>query len=174
MSPKEIEATAVHESGHALAMYLGAFKGADIGFVTVVPRADGSLGFVAFLPDERQSLTRGDYMEKLEINLAGRAAEEIKYGADGVSGGASSDLQAAMSLAVLMVTRYGLGGGGDLTWSAEASPEHKRQAEKIITEAYDRIRRKLKENEAKLMRLAGELAKRQELFGPDVQAILAD
>jgi AAA+ superfamily predicted ATPase len=172
MSPQEIERTAVHEAGHALAMYLGAYKGADIGFVTVVPRSDGSLGFTAFMPDERQSLTRRDYMEKLEINLAGRAAEEIKYGADGVSGGASSDLQAAMALAILMVTQFGLG-GNDLTWSADASPLHKQQAEKILAEAYDDSRTKLKENEAKLMKLARELAKRQELFGPEVQAILS-
>jgi AAA+ superfamily predicted ATPase len=173
MSPEEIERTAVHEAGHAVAMYLGAFKGSDIGFVTVVPRPDGSLGFVSFMPDERRSLTRRDYLTKLEINLAGRAAEEIKYGPDGISSGANSDLQSAMGLAILMVTRFGLGGGNDLTWSADASPEHKSKAEAILVEAYGEIKRKLKENEAKLMKLAGELVIRQELFGSDVLAILS-
>ncbi len=173
MSPEEIERTAVHEAGHAVAMYLGAFKGSDIGFVTVVPRPDGSLGFVSFMPDERRSLTRRDYLTKLEINLAGRAAEEIKYGPDGISSGANSDLQSAMGLAILMVTRFGLGGSNDLTWSADASPEHKGKAEAILVEAYGEIKRKLKENEAKLMKLAGELVIRQELFGSDVLAILS-
>jgi ATP-dependent Zn protease len=173
MSPEEIERTAAHEAGHAVAMYLGAFKGSDIGFVTVVPRPDGSLGFVSFMPDERRSLTRRDYLTKLEINLAGRAAEEIKYGPDGISSGANSDLQSAMGLAILMVTRFGLGGGNDLTWSADASPEHKGKAEAILVEAYGEIKRKLKENEAKLMKLAGELVIRQELFGSDVLAILS-
>jgi ATPase family protein associated with various cellular activities (AAA)/peptidase M41-like protein len=173
MSPEEIERTAVHEAGHALAMYLGAFKGSDIGFVTVVPRPDGSLGFVSFLPDERRSLTRRDYLAKLEINLAGRAAEEIKYGPDGISSGANSDLESAMGLAILMVTRFGLGGGKVLTWSADASPDHRGQAEAILVEAYGEIKRKLKENETKLMKLASELVTRQELFGSDVQAILS-
>ncbi len=88
LGPTEIERTAVHESGHALAMLLSATKGAAIGFVTVVPRADGTLGFVARMPDERQSLTRRDYIEEIEVCLAGRAAEEIKYGREAVSGGA--------------------------------------------------------------------------------------
>ncbi len=173
MSAEEIERTAVHEAGHALAMYLGTFKGSDIGFVTIIPRADGTLGFVSFLPDERRSLTRRDYLEKLEIDLAGRAAEEIKYGRDGISSGANSDLQTAMNLAVLMVTRFGLGGKNDLTWSADASPEHKKLAEANLVEAYGEIRRKLKENEDKLMKLAAELVVHQEIFGADVLKILS-
>ncbi len=70
-------------------MFLSASKGADIGFVTIIPRDDGTLGFVQPLPDERVHLTRRDYEDQLDVFVAGRAAEELKYGKDGVSSGAT-------------------------------------------------------------------------------------
>jgi DNA polymerase III delta prime subunit len=85
MSADEIERVALHESGHAVARCLSSTKGADITFVSIVPRADGALGFVAFAPSEKQFVTRADYIEHIEIALAGRAAEEIRFGADGIS-----------------------------------------------------------------------------------------
>ena len=103
LTPADIERTANHEAGHAFALFLSASKGSDIGFVTIVPRDNGTLGFVQPLPDERVHLTRQDYEDQLDVFVAGRAAEELTYGSDQVTSGAERDLQFATEL----VTRMG-------------------------------------------------------------------
>ena len=173
LNPDELERTATHEAGHALAAFLSASHGADIGFATVVPRDDGTLGFVATLPDERQYLTRADYDERLDVFLAGRAAEELKYGREGVSSGASSDLQSATALATLMVTQTGLAGGGRLLWSDTVTPADLEHAEQTLSASYERALEKLRTHAERLWSLAAELAERQELPGDEVRAILA-
>jgi hypothetical protein len=173
LSPEEIERTAYHEAGHALAIYLSNGGANDIGFVTIVPREDGKLGFVAQLPDERVSLTRKDYDEKLEIYLAGRAAEELNYGQDNVSGGATNDLQSATKIAIAMVTQLGLAGSQKLLWSPAPTVEDLQLAEKILVDAYNRILQKLKDNETSLKALAEQLIQRQELTGDEVRDLLS-
>ena len=168
----DIERTATHEAGHALALFLGASKGADIGFVTIVPRDDGTLGFVAPLPDERVHLTRRDYEDQLDVFVAGRAAEELKYGKDGVSSGASTDLQGATALVTRMITQLGIAGSGKLLWSESMSTADTAQAEAALAQAYQRALKKLKAHRRQLDRLAKALADRQELTGDEVQSIL--
>ena len=172
LTPADVERISVHEAGHALAAFLSGTRGADIGFVTVVPRDDGTLGFVAPLPDERVHLTRRDYEDKLDVYLAGRAAEELRYGTDEVSSGAGSDLQSATALATRMVTRLGLGGNGRLLWADTVSAEDLAVAGAALTASYERVLARLGRNRAKLDLLAGELAARQELGGDEVRKIL--
>jgi ATP-dependent Zn protease len=173
LTPADIERTATHESGHALALFLSASKGADIGFVTIVPRDNGTLGFVAPLPDERVHLTRHDYEEQLDVFVAGRAAEELKYGKDGVSSGASSDLESATVLVTRMVTQLGLAGSGKLMWSDTMSTADRALAETAMSQSYDRALKKLKRHRPQLDRLARALVDRQELTGDEARAILS-
>lgn len=173
LTPEEIERVAVHEAGHALAMALSASRGRDIGFVTVVPRADGSLGFVARLPDERMSLTRGDYDELLEVSLAGRAAEEVRYGDAGVSGGATDDLRVATGIATRLITKLGLGGPRKLVWSETLAERDVLLLEKIVSDAYESALGKLSQHRDRLTALADALVARQELTGDEVRAILS-
>lgn len=173
LTTAEIERTAFHEAGHALAICLSSAGVDDIGFVTIIPRDDGILGFVARLPEERNSLTRREYEEKIEISLAGRAAEEIQYGWDNVSGGATNDLQMATHTAINMVTRLGFVGKDKLLWTDNPTAEHYRLAEEIIAEAYLQILQKLKANEHCLKALAVDLIERQELTGDEVQQIFS-
>jgi MoxR-like ATPase len=172
LTPADIERTATHESGHALALFLSASKGADIGFVTIVPRDNGTLGFVAPLPDERVHLTRHDYEEQLDVFVAGRAAEELKYGKDGVSSGASNDLESATVLVTRMVTQLGLAGSGKLMWSDTMSTADRALAETAMSQSYDRALKKLKRHRPQLDRLARALIDRQELTGDEARAIL--
>ena len=116
----------------------GGTKGEDIGFVSIVPRDDGTLGFVAPLLDERVHLTRRDYEDKLDVFVAGRAAEELVYGKDGVSSGASSDLRSATALVTQMVTQLGLGDGGNLMWSESMSASDTALAEATLRRSYER------------------------------------
>jgi ATP-dependent Zn protease len=171
MTPAELERTATHEAGHALAMFLSGTGGSDIGYVTIVPRDDGTLGFVAPLPDERVHRTRRDYEDELDVWLAGRAAEEVIYGADEITTGAATDLQNATELVTRMVTQLGLGRGRGLLWSATLSAADLELADRTLTESYERVLGKLKAERTKLKKLAKALAARQELPGNDVLAI---
>jgi AAA+ superfamily predicted ATPase len=171
LTPQELERTAVHEAGHALALFLSASQGADIGFVSIVPRDDGTLGFVAPLPDERVHLTREDYCERIEVYLAGRAAEELHYGKEHVSGGVVSDLRAATAIATRMVTQLGLG-GQSLYWGEAITPAGVQAAEAILQSGYERILGKLGAHRHLLNALSDALIERQELAGDEVRALL--
>jgi hypothetical protein len=173
MSPADLERTATHEAGHALAMYLSASRGADIGFVSIVPGPDGTLGFVAPLPDERVHMTRAEYEEQLEVFLGGRAAEQVRYGERGVSGGASSDLRSATAVATMMVTHLGLGARDRLAWSEHLAAHDAPLVEALLGEAYQRVLKKLEENRPRLMALAALVIQRQEITGDEARAALA-
>jgi AAA+ superfamily predicted ATPase len=172
LSREDLERTSVHEAGHALASYLSSSKGAEIGFVSVIPRANGTLGFVAPMASERSHKTRREYDELLEVYLGGRAAEEIIYGTDAISGGATSDLRGATSVALTLVTQLGMGTDGRLLWTETPSDADRDSAEAILERAYKSVFRKLSTNEPKLRSLATTIAERQELSGDEVRSML--
>ncbi len=178
LGPQEIGRVAAHEAGHALAACLSSSGGHDIGFVSIVPRSDGSLGFVARVPSGRRIVTRAEMIERIEIMLAGRAAEELLFGDDGVSGGAggpstTSDLAAATQTALQLVSQTGLAPNGSLLWSARPRERHEEQAELILREAYISIRGRLAEHLPTLHAIGDALKQRQELTGEDVRALVA-
>lgn len=178
LTPDEVCRVAVHEAGHALASCLDSSGGEEITFVTVVPRSDGTLGFVARLPSDRAFFTRAEYLERLEVFLAGRAAEEIVFGSERLTGGAggpstSSDLAVATRAAVQIVTRYGLGPGDGLLWTDVPGPEHLEQADRLLRDAYDRIRDKLTQRRGSLDAIADALVDRQEMTGGEIREIVA-
>jgi AAA+ superfamily predicted ATPase len=127
LTKEEIRRVAVHEAGHALARLIGSTHGEDITFVTIIPRMDGSLGFVASVPSNGHVLTRRTILEQLETLLAGRAAEEVVFGAGDVDTGAGgpskrSDLAVATRTAALLVCQSGLGDDGALHWTEQPTP----------------------------------------------------
>lgn len=172
LRPEEIERIAWHEAGHALAICLGSSKGEDIGYISIIPRPDGTLGFVARIPDERVSYTKADYLEKLRILLAGRASEEIQYGAGHVSSGAASDLSVATQLAVVMVTRYAM--GTRLRLSAADSPDTSanEDIEQLLANAYSDALSALSQRKETLERIAHLLIRQQEITGKELRLIV--
>ena len=173
LTPADIERTATHEAGHALAAFLGGSKGLGHRLRDASSRATTARSGSS--PRCRTSachLTRRDYEDKLDVFLAGRAAEELKYGKDGVSSGASSDLRAATELVTQMVTQLGLGGSGRLLWSESLSPSDVEIANSALTQSYNRVLARLKKNEGRLATLAQAMVTRQELAGDEVRAIL--
>ena len=177
VGPDEIRRTAVHEAGHAMARLMSTTKGEDITFVTIIPRLDGTLGFVASVPLDGHVLTRRTMLEQLETALAGRAAEEVVYGADNIGLGAggsstSSDLAIATRLATLLVCQTGLGEDGGLQWTEAATPAQAAQIDALLRRAYSSIVARLQSHRPELDRVVDWLVERQELSGADLRQLL--
>ena len=109
LNPKEREAVAYHEMGHALVAL--AQPGSDpVHKVSIIPRGIGALGYTIQRPSEdRYLVTRPELEQKVAVLLGGRAAEKLVF--DVLSSGAADDLAKATDIARDMVTRYGMDEG---------------------------------------------------------------
>ena len=106
MSEDEKRNTAYHEGGHAL-VAINVPSADPVHKATIIPRGR-ALGMVMQLPEgDRYSMNFEQMTSKLAIMMAGRVAEELIFGKEKITSGASSDIQAATSLARNMVTRWG-------------------------------------------------------------------
>ncbi|PMD34981.1 ATP-dependent metallopeptidase Hfl [Hyaloscypha variabilis F] len=107
MSQKEREMTAYHEAGHALAIMFTPGTN-PLHKVTIMPRG-ASLGMTMHLPEmDKYSQNMTEMKAQIDVCLGGKVAEELIYGPDMVTSGASSDLQNATRVAYAMVTQYGM------------------------------------------------------------------
>jgi cell division protease FtsH len=106
INPKEKAIVAYHEAGHALVAE--ARPHADrVAKISIIPRGVAALGYTQQQPTEdRYLMTRAELLDRLDVLLGGRTAEEIIFGE--VSTGAQDDLQRATDLARHMITRYGM------------------------------------------------------------------
>jgi cell division protease FtsH len=111
MSDKEKRLTAYHESGHAivgLVLIIQGFEHDPVYKVTIIPRGR-ALGVTMFLPEEdRYSYTKQRIEAQMTAMYGGRVAEEIIFGEDQITTGASNDIEKATELARNMVTKWGL------------------------------------------------------------------
>ena len=107
MTEEERTNTAYHEAGHAIVGYLLP-KTDPVYKVTIIPRGR-ALGVTVQLPEQDRLSYSKDYLEnRIAILFGGRIAEELIHGFDGVTTGASNDIQRATELARNMVTNWGL------------------------------------------------------------------
>jgi cell division protease FtsH len=106
INPKEREAVAFHEAGHAVAAHFT--QGSDpVEKISIIPRGIASLGFTLQLPtEERYLMTEEELYRKIDVLLGGRAGEKIVFGQ--VSTGATNDLARAADVARKMITEYGM------------------------------------------------------------------
>ena len=107
MTEEEKMLTAYHEGGHAI-VGLNVVATDPIHKATIIPRGR-ALGMVMQLPErDKLSMSREQMTSRLAIMMGGRVAEELIFGKDKVTSGASSDIEQATRLARMMVTRWGL------------------------------------------------------------------
>ncbi len=107
MTEKEKEMTAYHEAGHAI-VALNVPATDPVHKATIIPRGR-ALGMVMQLPErDKFSMSVEEMKSRLAVLMGGRVAEEVKFGWDKVTSGASSDIEQATKLARAMVTQYGL------------------------------------------------------------------
>jgi cell division protease FtsH len=191
LSDAEKKNTAYHEAGHALVAKLT--PGTDpIHKVSIIPRGR-ALGVTQQLPiDDRYTYSR-DYLEKtLNVLLGGRAAEEIAL--HHMTTGAGNDLERATELARKMVTEWGMSEKlGPLTFGKKDEQiflgreiaKHKDYSEKtavdideeikrIVTDAYERAKKILKDNYDLLDALAHALLERETIEGHDIDKLIED
>ncbi len=178
MSDEEKRLTAYHESGHAIVGRLVP-QHDPVHKVSIIPRGR-ALGVTLFLPeDDRFSFSKQRLESQISSLFGGRLAEELIFGADMVTTGASNDIQRATELARNMVTKWGLSDKlGPLTYSEEEQEvflghsvtQHKnvsdetshlidKEIRSVIDRNYDRARGILVENMDKLHAMAQALIK---------------
>merc|ERR1712127_555682 len=111
LSVKQNELVAYHEAGHAICGALIPDYD-QVQKISIIPRSNGAGGLTFFSPQE-QRLESGMYSKQylesqLAVALGGRLAEEIIYGEDFVTTGASNDIQQVANIAKRMVTQWGM------------------------------------------------------------------
>jgi len=181
ISPENLKLTAYHEGGHAL-VALRTAGGMPIHKATIVPRGD-ALGMVSYLPEKDQmNLSRQQILAHLDILMGGRVAEEVIFGRDNVTTGASSDLQQATNMARSMITQYGMSSTlGPMYYPQREldmlSPATREAVEKEVKEllgtAEANAKRILTEHKGELHRLAQGLLKYETLSKVQIDDLLA-
>lgn len=107
ISLKDKRITAYHETGHALVTKLIAPEN-RVTKVTIIPSTKGAGGFSMNIPPNSMYQSKEDIIKNIKISLGGRAAEEIIFGKDKITTGASNDLQKATKMALLLISRFGM------------------------------------------------------------------
>ncbi len=189
MRPEDIKLTAYHEAGHAFASTAFAGIADPIHKATIIPRGR-ALGMVQHLPiDDKVSMSLAEVRANLVIDLAGRAAEEIFFGADKITTGAESDIAAATALARRSITMSGLSNKIGMvsvnqaqTFGARVPLEaaSEKTAEMVDAEirawtdaAYKDAIKILTKNRATVEKLANELLNRETLTGDEIMEIVS-
>uniref|UniRef100_A0A672Z4X7 ATP-dependent zinc metalloprotease YME1L1 n=1 Tax=Sphaeramia orbicularis TaxID=375764 RepID=A0A672Z4X7_9TELE len=170
--------TAYHESGHAIVAYYTK-DAMPINKATIMPRGP-SLGHVSMLPEnDRWSETRSQLLAQMDVSMGGRVAEEIIFGHEYITTGASSDFDSATKIAKLMVTRFGMCEKlGVMTYSdmTEQSPETQAAVEHevrvLLKESYERAKALLKSHAKEHKNLADALLMYETLDAKEIQLVL--
>ncbi|KAH8401584.1 hypothetical protein KR009_006721, partial [Drosophila setifemur] len=178
--------TAYHEGGHAIVAFYTK-ESHPLHKVTIMPRGP-SLGHTAYIPEkERYHVTKAQLLAMMDTMMGGRAAEELVFGADKITSGASSDLKQATTIATHMVRDWGMSekvglrtiepakglGTGDVLGpnTIEAVDA---EIKRILSESYDRAKAILKKHTKEHKALAEALLKYETLDADDIKAILHD
>ncbi|MEO8308876.1 MAG: ATP-dependent zinc metalloprotease FtsH [Pseudomonadota bacterium] len=161
MSDKEKRNTAYHESGHAIVGFLVP-EHDPVHKVTIIPRGR-ALGLTWYLPEgDTYSTNKRQLESRIASLFGGRIAEELIFGADGVTTGASNDIERATDLARNMVTKWGLSDRlGPLTYSEESgevflgrSVTQTKQVSDVTAHAIDEeVRRLIEANYSKAKKI---------------------
>ena len=185
---KDLKETAIHEAGHAIAMYFLPTHD-PVRHITIIPRGQ-SLGATWYLPkDDSSNLTRNQMYEQIVGLLGGRVAEALFVG--DISVGASNDIDRATKLAKDMVARYGmcekLGtvsylGGGEVfigrdyqttkSYSEKVAATIDDEVKALIDKAYDHCRQILSDNAEKLNAVVDYLLEHESMTGAQFDACM--
>ncbi len=190
MTEDEKKLTAYHEAGHAI-VGLNVPQHDPIHKATIIPRGR-ALGLVLSLPERDQlSVSYTKYTSKIAMAMGGRVAEELIFGPENVTSGASSDIQQVTRIARAMVTQFGFdpelgyvdyaneqdsylgnyGGGTNHSGITQKTIDDKIKA--LVDEGYETAKRILTEKAVDLERLAQGLLEYETLTGDEITKVIA-
>jgi cell division protease FtsH len=190
MSEEEKRNTAYHEAGHAIVGRLVPDHD-PVYKVTIIPRGR-ALGVTMYLPEgDRYSYNKENLESRLCSLYGGRVAEELIFGEDKVTTGASNDIERATKMARNMVTKWGLSELGPITYGEDEDEvflgrsvtQHKSVSDEtarkidevvhgILDRAYGRSTQLLTENLDKLHTMARALLEYETIDAPQIDAIM--
>ena len=190
MTEDEKKLTAYHEAGHAI-VGLNVPQHDPIHKATIIPRGR-ALGLVLSLPERDQlSVSYTKYKSQIAMAMGGRVAEELVFGKENVTSGASSDIQQATRIARAMVTQFGfdedlgmvdyaneqqsyLGSGqGATQHSGITQKTIDDKVRELIDEGYETAKKILTKKKKDFNRLAEGLLEYETLTGSEIQAVIA-
>ena len=186
VSETDKKIVAYHESGHAIVNFV--VGGEDkVHKITMIPRGQAG-GYTLSLPAEQKLVYSKKYfMDEIAIFFGGRAAEEIIFGKDNITSGASNDIQVATSFAQQMVTKLGMSEKfgpilldgtreGDMFqskyYSEQTGKEIDDEIRSIINERYQKALSILNENRDKLEEVTRILLEKETIMGDEFEAIM--
>ena len=178
MTPENRKLTAYHEGGHAL-VALRTAGARPVHKATIVPRGQ-ALGMVMQLPEKDElQMTRRQLLAMLDVTMGGRVAEELIFGPEEITTGASSDLQQATRLAREMITRYGMSDKIGLASQDYASEEISSETRQLIEDevksmldaAYQRAKSLLVAHEGDLHSIARRLLDAESVSGRELKEL---
>lgn len=191
MTDNEKKLTAYHEAGHAI-VAINEPESDPIHKATIVPRGR-ALGMVMRLPEgDRISMSKAKLEADLAVAMGGRIAEEIIFGADKITTGASSDIQMATNIARRMVTEWGMSeklgflrysGDQEEVFLGHSVSQTKNMSDntasivdsevrRIVDTAYARATQTLNDKLADLHKLAQALLEYELLSGDEIKSVL--
>ncbi|HAL06033.1 MAG TPA: cell division protein FtsH, partial [Brevundimonas sp.] len=191
MNEEERRLTAYHEAGHAI-VAINVKMADPVHKATIVPRGR-ALGMVMQLPEgDRYSMKFQQMIDRIAIMAGGRVAEELIFGPESITSGASSDIEQATKLARAMVTRWGFSErlgtvaygenqeevflGHSVSRSQNVSEETARiideEVRRIVTEGWEEARRILTDKAADHEKLSQALLEYETLSGDEIKDLL--
>jgi len=179
LKEKDREITAYHEAGHAVVSYT---EGSEILKATIVSTTK-SLGHVANVPEEKYSFSLKDAMSRIRILMAGRAGEELRFGKDHITSGASHDISQATSIADDMIKDWGMSSLGMIKYSSDDAAVSFRFAPntiqaidaeraEILNGQYQIAKTIIEENKLAWERIALALLAKETLTGNEVEYLM--
>lgn len=171
---KDRKITAYHEAGHALATTL-LLPDHYISKVTIIPSVRGAGGFNLSIPKDTMFQSRTQLLANIQVLLAGRIAEELIFGPEEITTGASNDIQKASSYIVDYINKFGMDPDMGL-FNIEVLEEGLdtkliERCRSLMNELYTRTKALLKSNLQSLENITSELLERESLTGEDIECI---
>uniref|UniRef100_K3W9Y9 AAA+ ATPase domain-containing protein n=1 Tax=Globisporangium ultimum (strain ATCC 200006 / CBS 805.95 / DAOM BR144) TaxID=431595 RepID=K3W9Y9_GLOUD len=179
ITPESAKLTAYHEGGHAL-VAINTPGAHPVYKATIMPRGQ-ALGMVSQLPEgDQTSVSRKQMLARLDVCMGGRIAEELIFGANEITGGASSDIQQATNIARVMVTKYGMSDEVGLVFhdlrASDTSPTTRKiiddEVKKLCDASYKRAKHILETHHGDLEKIAKALLEYETLSGAEIKKIL--
>ena len=191
ISDEEKKITAYHEAGHAILFHVLPGVG-PVYSISIIPTGMGAAGYTMPLPEKDEMFrTRSRMLNQIIVDLGGRAAEELVFGTDDVTTGASQDFKQATQLARRMVTKYGMSEdigvmsyneeddevfiGKDLAHARSISEETLREIDlevkRIIRECHEKARAIIREHKDVLERTAALLLEKEKIDMDEFNAL---